>query len=107
MAEEFVEFLEELKKESIEDQVKKLREVISKLFNLVEKVINSYVTDFELINNKINSLEEQINFKAQPSPITPNLPVLNPPTVPKVNIIKENVRGAIMCELKDVFKKKK
>lgn len=105
MAEEFADFIKELNKKSLEEQVIELKVITNKLINITENFIKYYDMELSIIHNKIIKIEtEQLRRKlpkikklATPSSVAPN----NRP------IVNENVRGAIMSEIKKIFKQKK
>lgn len=106
MAEEFADFIKDLNTKPLKEQVKELQGVVSNLVGLVEKFINNYTIELSVLNNKIISLEAKLI-----SSKLPKIEVLatSPPPPPpdKRPIGNENVRGAIMGELKALFDKKK
>lgn len=104
MAEEFAEFINKLNREPIEDQLTKLKGVVGKMIDLIIRFVDYYTNELEIIDNKIISLEtKMLTFE------TPDLDKLTPPpnfNPPRV-VGRENVRVAVLGELKDIFKKHK
>jgi len=105
MTKEFAEFINELNKEPIEKQVSELKDVISKMVVIIERFIDNYIVELEIIHNKIISLETK-EMKSK----LPKITVLSTPTPPpppqKRPIGNENIRKMIIGELKEVFNKK-
>ena len=97
MAEEFADFMEKLKQESVEEQLSKLKSVISVLINQLERFIDNLTMELNTIHNKITKLEtKQINAKL------PKIEVLS--TQQQQPIVNENLRSSVLGELKNLFK---
>lgn len=104
MAEEFVEFMEKLKREPIEEQLSKLKQVVSKMVVIIEKFIYNYDMELNKLYNMVTSVETKI-LKSELSKVE-ILSVSSPfPPLEQRPIGDMNVRGAIMKEIKTLFKK--
>lgn len=102
MAEGFAEFINKLNKEPIEKQVAELKHVVINMVDLIQRFINKYSIEFEIIRNKMISLEAKIMITKLPE-IKP-LPIPPPQKKP---IDKGSVRTAILEELKEIIKERK
>ncbi len=102
MAEEFAEFINKLNKEPIEKQVAKLKHVVINMVDLIQRFIDKYSIEFEIIRNKMISLEAKTMITKLPE-IKP-LPIPPPQKKP---IDKGSVRTAILEELKEIIKERK
>jgi len=108
MAEEFAEFMDDLNRKPEKDQLTELKDVVVSLVNLVQKLIDGYTTELEIIHKKINSLETKNIALKTKSIVIPNIDIdidtLTPPAPP---IKKEGVRKALIGELKFMFDERK
>ena len=105
MAEEFADFIKELNKKSLEEQVIELELITSKLVNITEKFINYYDMELSIIHNKIIKIEtNQLRSKL---PKIKELATSAPPPPPQKRPIGDNdVRTTLMNELKEIFRKR-
>lgn len=104
MAEEFAEFMDKLNHEPIEEQLSELKGVLGNMVDLIIKFVDNYTDEIEIIYNKIISLETKMltSNMTELDKLTP-LPKLNPARI----IGREDVRGVVLKELKDIFQKQK
>lgn len=102
MAEEFADFIIKLNQEPVEEQLEKLKEIVSVLVVLIEKLVKNCDMEFSAIKNKIISLEtKKMNVKL---PKIKVLAISPPPPPPQKRPIgNENLRSTIMGELKNLF----
>ena len=105
MAEEFADFILELNKKPLKEQVKELRVIIGTLVQITENFINYYDMEHSIIHNKIIALEtKQLNSKL---PKIEVLSVQPPPPPPQQRPIGDkNIRFTVMKELKGLFEKR-
>ena len=103
MAEEFAEFMDDLNHKPIENQIAELKSIVISMVNLIERFVDNYTNELEIIHNKIISLETKKLTEELPDieRLTP-VPNLNPSRV----VGRQNVRNAIIGELKDIFNKR-
>lgn len=102
MAEEFAEFMYELNKKPIDEQLEELKQIVSKIAVLTVKLIDNCSMEFSSIKNKIISLEtKKMNLKL---PKIETLPILPPPSNQRP-IVDKNLRTTILGEIKELFEK--
>ena len=113
MFKDFSDVIYELNKEPIEKQLAEVKRMIIKLANLFEKLINYFNNELVTIQYKIISIEAKdmttdlqdlklenrsVGFDVSNPDVLP-LPLQHRPNG------KEDVRSALLKELKDMFKK--
>lgn len=106
MAKEFAEFILELNKKPLKEQVEELKKVVSGLVNLLERFVKKYTMEFSAIQTKMIKLEtKQIRSKIPKIKVLVTQP---PPPPPQTRPIgNENVRIDVLGELKELFEKRK
>lgn len=106
MAEEFADFIIKLNQEPAEEQLEKLKEIVSVLVVLIENLVKSCDVEFINIKDKIISLETKLMIINLPKIDASAVPSPPPPPPQKRPIENESVRSIIMGELKSLFKEK-
>jgi len=125
MAQEFADFLEEMKRRPVEEKVQALSIVIEKLIQIVLNMTDDIGTNLNFFKTEIGTIKTEIGtlkmehvqkeLKELKSPSSPNLsqpqklssPPHPPPKIEKPkNIEIVSPRSAIMGELKELFKKR-
>lgn len=79
MAEEFEKFINELNKKPIEEQIEKIKDIVSGLVIILEDFIKSYDIELNRLHNKIIDLETKQTSKL---PKIDKLSISSPPPLP-------------------------